>query len=112
MVDVLHYFFEEDMNYSTGEQAEAHSETRTRLYRNMYDVEYLYAPKTKKKQNGSFGNNLPADFDPETAPFDDEEAAPQPFSPRAEKPKAYVPPTTVNPSSSKPFGDLLDSPLG
>ena len=35
----------------------------------------------------------------------------KPFEPK-KKPKPYLEPTSVNANSSKPFGDILDSPLG
>lgn len=101
MLDVLHYFFEEDLNVSTAEQAEARDKTRMTLYRNLYNKEYKYA------RPGTSGGTTYIDdevIQPEEAPI-------EPFNP-AVKPKPYRPPTEFNPDSAKPFGSTLDAPLG
>lgn len=104
MVDVLHYFFEEDNNMTSGEQAEAKNKTRTNLYSTMYNRPYKYA-------YGSAGT---------TPHFDTEDVDPgaptptddiKPFNPKAQPAKAYVAPTKQTNSSKLPFGDILDSPL-
>lgn len=109
MLDVLHYFFEEDLNFSTAEQAEAREATRLQLYRDLYDMDYKYAsPKTRRGDNGA-----------RTADFDiDEEVAVQeplrPFDPKnpSGEVKPYVPPTRIDENAAKPFGSILDEPLG
>ena len=42
MLDVLHYFLEDDMNYSTAEQAEARDNSRSAIYEAMYSSSYKY----------------------------------------------------------------------
>ena len=108
MLDVLHYFFEEDLNFSTAEQADAREATRDQLYRDLYNTEYKYkSPKSRNR-----GSGQPVDFDidePVTAP---EKIRPfDPMNPTGEV-KPYVPPTRFDANSTKPFGDILDAPLG
>lgn len=100
MLDVLHYFFEDDLNYSTAEQAEARDRTRSALYEDLYNSTYNYA--TTKGNAKSFDEIK--DFDTP------QEKLPEPFSP-ASKPKPYVAPTRFDPESVKPFGTVLDAPF-
>jgi hypothetical protein len=103
MLDVLHYFLEDDMNYSTAEQAEARDKTRSSIYSDLYHSEYKYA---SKKQGSNYASGT-VDFDePQVS-----EPELKPFEPK-KKPKPYLEPTNVNANSPKPFGDVLDSPLG
>jgi hypothetical protein len=105
LLDVLHYYFEVDNRYETGEQAEAVSNMRTSLY-GLYGQTYSYGPKGGSASgNGgrkyvSPGSSM--DFDDPIVPFDPTKAAPKP----------YVPPTKLNPDSSMPFGSILDAPIG
>jgi hypothetical protein len=114
MLDVIHYFFEEDMNYSTGEQAEAHGKVRKNLYRSMYNREYRYAAHSMGNGKTTYGGTE-ADFN--SAEFDssvptEAEAPVSVFNPRASQTKAYTPSTNFNPDAAKPFGEVLDQPLG
>lgn len=106
MLDVLHYYFEEDNRYSSEEAVKSKSKTRESLYGDMYGVPYKY----KYKESNS--NQQAA----QTYDLDDWEDLPEedikPFDPLQGPPKAYVPPTDYNPASSKPFGNVLDAPLG
>jgi hypothetical protein len=108
-LDVIHYFMEQDMDYSSGEQLEGQSALRSRMYRNLYDTEYKYA--TAKTKNN---NIVDLEFGPEN---DVTEPAPElgdvkPFNPRAAAPrKAYVPATSLDENAKLPFGSALDAPL-
>lgn len=103
MLDVLHYFFEEDAaKISTAEQGEARDAVRTQIYSALYDVDYKYsAQKTTK---------MPSDFE---LPLNDEEEErmPAPFDPAAGPTKRYTAPTSFDPDSPMPFGGALDAPL-
>jgi hypothetical protein len=102
MLDVLHYFFEDDMNYSTGEQAEARDKTRSAVYRELYGSNYRYSIGANKDRTRA---SDPSDFTPE------EDAAITPFETEKDT-KPYVAPTPFDPTSAKPFGKVLDAPLG
>lgn len=100
MTDLLHYFFEEDMRYSSAEEAESVSAYRTHLYL-MYGKTYTYGISNKNQNGKSYlPKNASDDFG-----FDD------PLMAQTET-KPYVAPTEFNPSSAMPFGSVLDAPLG
>lgn len=100
MTDVLHYYLEDDMRYSTAEEAEAVTSYRTQLYLE-YGTTYKYGVSSKKQTGKSYmPKNASEDYG-----FDDPLLA-------SEETKPYVPPTDFNPNSAMPFGSLLDAPLG
>lgn len=84
-LDVIHYYFEEDSNYATPEQAVARTKMRQRFYKNFYDQEYLYGI---------------SDVDGDSVSEDGTAVKP------------YIPPTEFDPESANPFGAVLDAPLG
>lgn len=106
MLDIIHYIFEEDMNSSSGEQAEAKSKMRENLYSTMYNITYKYPVKVDNKKQTEF-------IDPDTIPFDDGPGLDdiKPFNPKEQPTKAYVPPTEFDPTSANPFGGTLDAPM-
>lgn len=101
MVDVIHYFFEEDSRYQSGEEAEGVDKTRTALYSDLYGMRYKYGRKST--------SSTPQFTEEELAPDRDEGL--KPFNPQKEPTKAFIPPTQFNPESTKPFGLDLDAPL-
>jgi len=107
MLDVIHYFFEQDVIFVSGEQAESQSDVRSRLYKDLYNTSYKYPHKTRG--SGANGRNYidPAVID---EPFVKEDL-PKPFDPRANKPKPFVPATKLNPDAADPFGGILDAPI-
>jgi len=90
MLDVLHFFFEQDARYSSAEEAESVSAMRTSFYRDMYGESYRYAMKSSKSTTGGTSNSL---SDPSEV-------------------KPYIPPTEFNPDAYTPFGSVLDAPIG
>ena len=105
MLDVIHYFFEEDMYYSSAEQAEGRDRSRQQIYEQFYESEYPYAVATGTSANASGVTSKNFDIsEEELVPFD-------PL--QKNKPtKPFVPPTPVNARSAQPFGSVLDGPLG
>jgi len=102
MLDVLHYFFEEDVKtISTGEQSQAIDSMRTELYQ-LYGQTYRYG--AKKGGSTSTGGRAYVTGDYEFP-------ADVPLDPSAQRTKPFVPATEFNPESSMPFGGVLDSPL-
>lgn len=89
MLDVIHYFYEDDLNFSTIEQAKMLDTRRKHVYREMYNTEYVYASPDEPSQN-------------DLVPFDSS----------GEGIKPYIPPTDFNPDSVNPFGAVLDAPIG
>jgi len=112
MLDILHFMFEEDLDCSSAEQAEAKSNARTVVYESLYNKPYKYKVKgssTGSSSNGytyANGSTIPSDGfygGTEITEFD-------PTVPKVTKP--YTPPTEFNPDSSLPYGNTLDAPLG
>jgi hypothetical protein len=108
MLDVLHYFFEDDMNYASAEQADAKDRTREIIYQDFYGHKYAYS-NTQARSGNSYsaaGQGIMKDFDAE-----EEEKPIEAFDPMKKPPKPFVPATDVNAASPKPFGSALDEPL-
>lgn len=107
MLDVLHFFFEEDLFYSTAEQAEGRDRAREAIYQDFYGEHYKYSAS---KGSSASGQGISRNFD-----FDIEEVEEEitPFDPLQKKQptKPYIPPTPVNATASQPFGNVLDGPL-
>lgn len=85
MVDVIHYFFDEDMRYASYESALMHGKLREQVFGSLYEKQYRYAMKDST----------------DTGASSVEDGI-----------KPYVPPTEFNPESSSPFGKVLDAPIG
>lgn len=88
MLDVLHYYFEEDTTYITQEHAMYRDSRRKSLYKMFYETNYKYGSTgetTTKKYMSDTGEEFTS--------------------------KSYVPPTEFDPDSSLPFGEVLDAPL-
>jgi hypothetical protein len=102
LLDVLHYFFEEDSaRITTGEQAEAISDLRVNLYRG-YGINYKYAVKKNSSGQTYGGRAYVSDDNSDLTPFD----------PTNQETKPFVPATEFDPDSYNPFGSVLDAPLG
>ncbi len=102
MLDVIHYFFEEDhLRFESGEHAEAASKLRVRLYEDLYKTEYHYALKSSGSNAGRkyVGKNEDFDFDSSIPGSSSGEVKP------------YIPPTQFNSDSADPFGGVLDAPI-
>lgn len=104
MLDVLHYFFEEDVFYSTAEQADGRDRARQAIYRDFYNSHYAYAFNRSDQVGQGVSRNFDnIEIEEEITPFD-------PL--QKQKPtKPFISPTQVNASSPLPFGDALDGPL-
>lgn len=105
MLDVIHFFIEDDMNYTSSEQVDSRSRSREIIYQDFYGYSYPYA--SQKTTSMSAQGGLTKNFDD---PIDDEESI-VPFDPLKGPTKAFVPATPVNAAMSKPFGAALDEPL-
>ena len=96
MLDVIHFLFEEDLRFTTAEEAKGQSKMRTQLY-SLYGKQYRYG---SGETGTTYGGRayVPDDVDS----FD--------VTPAGVK-KPYVAPTNFNPESTNPFGSVLDAPL-
>jgi len=93
MLDVIHYYFETD-SVGEKEMQDAKLSMRRTLYGQLYERTYTW------------GNSSSAD-----AEFGTQQVASGSSSSELTH-KPYVPPTPVNAASPKPFGTVLDAPLG
>jgi hypothetical protein len=105
MLDVLHYFFEEDMYYASAEQAEGRDRSREIIYRDFYNASYPYA--SQRNSNMAGGQGITKNFD------DIEEEEIVPFDPMQKQKavKPFIPPTAVDARAEQPFGITLDGPI-
>jgi hypothetical protein len=109
MVDVIHYLFEEDTVFFSTEQAAYKDSLRGNLYRDMYEREYKYV--NKSSSDGSYGmDTLDAPLNATEEPVEQDKI--RVFSPREKTAKPYSPPTQVKADDIKPFGSVLDAPIG
>jgi len=101
MLDVMHFYMEEDFSQSsTAEQSEAKDKARELIYRSLYNRKYTLGRNNNKDYQTA---NSTGEF------YADEEVAVDPLK---EPTKSYFPSTDFNSESPKPFGDLLDAPIG
>lgn len=75
---------------------------RATIYRDLYKQTYKYGASSSAINDFSalddpYGDDLPAPVDPAF---------------RSSGTKPYVPPTKLDSASSRPFGTVLDAPLG
>jgi hypothetical protein len=107
LVDVLHFMFEEDMVPASAEQQEARGKLRERIYTEWYGRDsYGWLPR----EGADGATTLVGSDTARTA-----RRAPAEASPREGEPMrhyGYIPPTPFDPEAEKPFGDILDAPLG
>ena len=96
MLDVIHYFYEEDLNFTSVEQSKIAEARRVAIYKHLYDTDYKYRTDGVSSSNadGSFGEDDIVPFDPSNAPV-----------------KPYIPPTQVDADFANPFGGVLDAPI-
>lgn len=104
MLDVVHFFLEEDLRYRSPEEYESVNSVRSRIYETFYNSSYVYKGESLAQKKNSNGRQYVS----KTADFDD---LPSEFSDTRET-KPFIPPTPVNADSHMPFGNVLDSPLG
>ena len=103
MLDVIHYFFEEDIRDLNKEQIEYNNSVRDSIYKNLYEGKYkrVFA-KTRSSNSYDFDEELSAEEKPEPV---------KPFNPRSKKTKDYMAPSPVFNNPDKPFGNILEEPL-
>ena len=86
MVDVIHYFFDEDFRYASVEGAHLHGVVRQHIFKNLYKKDYKYSLKS-------------------------DESSPTADSGDGKAVKPYIPPTEFDEETGLPMGSLLDAPL-
>jgi len=87
MLDVLHFFFEDDQRFHSAEESQSVDSVRTSLYETIYGTKYKYKSGEKSRPSSS------------SAPYDSNEIKP------------YIPPTEFDPEVGLQFGSITESPL-
>ena len=101
MLDVLHYLFEEDVNFISPEQMEGKSRTRQIVYEKIYERVFEYGMTPSPDYYDSPNEFGDAGAYVEKKPYTNSEVKP------------YIPATNFDPSAPNPFqGVLRESPLG
>jgi hypothetical protein len=118
LLDVLHYYFEEDLTHSSELHANSRTVTRENIYKNLYDTEYKYGylnnvgtndtNNNVVKLDNASGVSIPLEFDTEP---EDNLSDIKPFNPKRKEVKPYVPPTQFDGTAEIPFGNILDAPM-
>lgn len=98
MLDVIHYIYEEDMNYVSHEQAQMVENRRVAIWNTLYGYPYKYTVYKRSNEFGDVEDGI-QDF----TPFD-------PTQRNTVKP--YFPPTEFSGDDDDPFGGVLDAPTG
>jgi len=106
MLDVIHYYFEQDHRYASFEEASFKDQFRSSIFKNLYESDYQFGMSnddTPDYTNNDSDLGEPLEMNQEVI---------EPFNPRAKSVKGFIEPTNLNENSSKPFGSVLDEPLG
>lgn len=103
MLDVIHYYFEQDHRYSTFEEASFKDQFRSSIFKNLYNSDYGFGMTNDSTSDYSSDIDEHISEKPEII---------EPFNPRAKNVKGFIEPTNFNENSVKPFGSILDEPLG
>lgn len=111
MLDVIHYFFEQDMLVAGAEEAEARSKMRTIIYKDLYEKTYNYQ-YTSSKKGYNYSTASGDSMMPEGESVVDDSNSFEPDAPDKGPTKPFVPPTDFNPDSPNPFDGVLDPPAG
>lgn len=85
MLDVVHYYFDEDMRFSSLDEARMHSIVRKQLFEELYDIKYRYGLDSKTTPSGDYAEG---------------------------DVKPFIPATEVDSDAPNPFGAILDAPIG
>lgn len=105
MLDILHFFFEEDQVNATQELKNQKSDVRDNMYRLLYGVDYAY--KLDKVETDATDMSFLEDED--DSPPDDSDI--KPFSPKRQGVKPFIPVNQPTEDGIQPFGNTLDAPL-
>jgi hypothetical protein len=99
MLDVLHFYFEDDLTATSQEEITAKSESRSVIYGTLYGTPYKYKASTSgsSSQMNASGSSMDGLV---------------PFDPSNDVTKPFVPATDFDAESPLPFGQTLDAPLG
>lgn len=103
MLDVLHYLFEKDTDFVSGEHMQSKTNSRQVIYKHVYKRDFKYA-YGGTSQTGTYDDSFEDKY------LNDEFLR---NAVSSEEVKPYVPPTNFDPDAANPFqGTLRERPLG
>jgi len=105
MLDVIHYFFEEDLLVSSSEESESKTQIRSVMYRDLYGTTYKYGDNSTGQSYNISNDTLPSDG----LMGSTDEVIPDPMQQKRPT-RAYTPTTDFDADSPLPFGQVLDQP--
>jgi hypothetical protein len=100
MLDILHYLFESD-SIGEKEEQDAKAKMRRTLYGQLYNRPYHWGEETGGTEFGT-----------QDASGNSTVGSPSGSGGDQMTHKPYIPPTPVNANAAKPYGTVLDAPLG
>jgi hypothetical protein len=102
MLDVIHFFLEEDTRHASKEEADARSSAREIIYQDFYGHPYKYSDSRSTQGTSAQGDYYIEEPEDDTV---------VPFDPLKGPTKSFVPATPVNAAMSRPFGAVIEEPL-
>lgn len=115
MLDVFHFLMEEENTYTSEENMQSRLKMKEVIYEKLYGTTFKYKYKgTNDKSSAERSYTPSASQDLDDIPEADEErdGPISAFEPREQPTKPLIPFTEYDPSADKPFGNILDAPLG
>ena len=102
MIDVLHFYFEEDLMADSKVAIDNKNRVRSWLYRDMYFKAYKYG-NTNSEESYNYSKASDGFIG------DEDDTIGDPLKPPT---KPFTPATDFNPDSANPFGRIVEPPLG
>lgn len=119
MLDVFHYFLEEDYRYTSEYEPVYKDAFRENLLKSFYGIDYKYKNQDYNREQREDINrisdnleNYKMEWNTPESENDPELESLTPFNPRKSDAQPYIAPTEMANDDQKPFGNILDSPLG
>ena len=119
MLDVFHYFLEEDYRYTSEYEPVYKDAFRENLLKSFYGIDYKYKNQDYNSEQREDLNrisdnleNYKMEWNTPESENDQEFEILTPFNPRKSDAQPYIAPTEMANDDQKPFGNILDSPLG
>jgi len=110
MLDVIHFFFEEDLLQSnTAEAVDAKDKARSMIYEQLYGRPFGHS----SRRSSSVPDSVMTAGEASSTSIDDDSVPPVPLDPfeKSKVVKPYFAPTKISEGSLKPFGHGIDEPL-
>jgi hypothetical protein len=115
MLDVFHFLMEEENTYTSEENMQSRLKMKEVIYEKLYGTTFKYKYKGDNKKSATQSSYTPSasqDFDDIPEADEARDGPISPFEPREQPTKPQIQFTEYDPDAEKPFGNILDAPLG